>query len=150
MSSDDRGRVGKRRRSVAAKAPRYPRGDVGRRRFLRDLGLGAATLAALPLAGCESEHRGTGGMPDSGGYYERYRDSMVRDALPDAGPVDMFGMPDSSPSRLDLVGDGQQADQGPRRDVRPELSTDSDVDAERPDGGIPDGAGADSGVSGTP
>ena len=75
---------------------------------------------------------------------------MVRDALPDAGPVDMFGMPDSSPSRLDLVGDGQQADQGPRRDVRPELSTDSDVDAERPDGGIPDGAGADSGVSGTP
>lgn len=137
-----RRQIKKQRRVVVGERARYPRGDAGRRRFLRELGLGAVALAALPLVGCEDEHRTSMGMIDSGWQYDQYvHDITQQDSGPGDGfhSVDMFGIPDSPPAQLDLRTDGANAD-GAFADGTG-ASDAAPSDARRPDGGIPDGAG---------
>jgi hypothetical protein len=100
----------KKRRSISSTTPRYPREDVGRRRFLRELGLGAAAIAALPLVAC-SDDTGAPPMPDA---------RVDQRILPDSG---VAPFPDA---RIDGI------------PWQPDA-----IDAVRPDGGIPDGAGTD-------
>jgi hypothetical protein len=118
----------KKRRAVSLDGPRYPDGQAGRRAFLRDLGLGAAAIAALPLAACATDNNALGfpRMPawqiaDHGGVAPPL-DAAIDQALPD----------------LDLG-----SEQGPDGGMLGDGAADAHDDSRRSDGGIPDGAGAD-------
>lgn len=123
--------IAKKRRAVSRVEPRYPDGQVGRRRFLRELGFGAAAAAALPLMACVADNDAQG-APST--------DWRVADHGGVAPPLD--AAIDQTPTDLQQGQEHTVVDcLFPSEDARSDGTT-ADA-AERPDGGIPDGAGPD-------